>query len=297
MRRRSRGRRRSVDRGTRGQGIEPRNQTLRGADAVKRGGRQHGPSGANASRSDGPARSETPRTCGNSLRENREIPGSPVGGWSGGTRREGRGPYAGDARPGKSDRPVVPTKPPNKAGRPAAEVVEGRGLAKGNADEQNAPRTQSRTRRAQCARPCTSSSSKGQGGTVHRAPAPRRRRPTPRRRSSRLKKKAAPGVDGVTWEQYGGAARGQPPGPARAAAPGSVPGEAVAKGVHPEGGRAAATARASRRWRTRSSSGRRRGAQRHLRGGLSRLLLRIPAGAQPASMRWTRSRSGSCGRR
>jgi hypothetical protein len=46
--------------------------------------------------------------------------------------------------PGKSDRLVVPTKQPNKAGKPGAEVVEGRGLAKGNTDEQNASRTQSR---------------------------------------------------------------------------------------------------------------------------------------------------------
>lgn len=45
---------------------------------------------------------------------------------------------------GKSDRPVVPTKLPNKSGRPEAEVVEERGLAKGNRDQQNAPRTQSR---------------------------------------------------------------------------------------------------------------------------------------------------------
>ena len=33
---------------------------------------------------------------------------------------------------GKSDSPIVPGKPPNKAEGPAAEVVEGRGLAKGN---------------------------------------------------------------------------------------------------------------------------------------------------------------------
>ncbi len=46
--------------------------------------------------------------------------------------------------PGKSDRPEVPTKQPNKAGKPGAEVVEGRGLAEGNTDEQNASRTQSR---------------------------------------------------------------------------------------------------------------------------------------------------------
>ena len=46
--------------------------------------------------------------------------------------------------PGKSDRPVVPEKSPNKAGQPAAEGLEGRGLAKGNLRQQNAPRTPSR---------------------------------------------------------------------------------------------------------------------------------------------------------
>jgi RNA-directed DNA polymerase len=39
---------------------------------------------------------------------------------------------------GKSDSPVIPTKPPNKAGQPVTEVVEERGLAKGNTD--NTPR-------------------------------------------------------------------------------------------------------------------------------------------------------------
>jgi RNA-directed DNA polymerase len=34
--------------------------------------------------------------------------------------------------PGKSDRPVIPAKTPNNAGQPAAEGMEGRGLAKGN---------------------------------------------------------------------------------------------------------------------------------------------------------------------
>jgi RNA-directed DNA polymerase len=40
---------------------------------------------------------------------------------------------------GKSDRPVVPAKPPNKAASAAAEVVEGRGLGKGNADSKTRP--------------------------------------------------------------------------------------------------------------------------------------------------------------
>src|SRR5215204_2799132 len=39
---------------------------------------------------------------------------------------------------GKSDRPVVPAKPPNNAGVPA-EVVEGRGLGKGNAASKTHP--------------------------------------------------------------------------------------------------------------------------------------------------------------
>ena len=52
---------------------------------------------------------------------------------------------------GQSDRPVVPTKSPNNAGQPAAEGMEGRGLAKGNPSQQNAPRTQSRDGAPQCA--------------------------------------------------------------------------------------------------------------------------------------------------
>lgn len=40
---------------------------------------------------------------------------------------------------GKSDNSVVPAKPPNNAGAPVAEVVEGRGLAKGNTDSSTRP--------------------------------------------------------------------------------------------------------------------------------------------------------------
>jgi hypothetical protein len=45
---------------------------------------------------------------------------------------------------GKSDRPIVPGKSPNKTRTTAAEEMEGRGLAKGNLSQQNAFRTQSR---------------------------------------------------------------------------------------------------------------------------------------------------------
>ena len=46
---------------------------------------------------------------------------------------------------GKSDRFVVPTKPTNNAGQPAAETAEGRSLTKGNPHQQNPPRTQCRS--------------------------------------------------------------------------------------------------------------------------------------------------------
>ncbi len=45
---------------------------------------------------------------------------------------------------GKSDRPIVPGKSPNKARTTVAEEMEGRGLAKGNLSQLNAFRTQSR---------------------------------------------------------------------------------------------------------------------------------------------------------
>ena len=47
---------------------------------------------------------------------------------------------------GKSDPAIVAAKPTNKAGRPAAEPVERRAGAEGNADQQSTLRTQSRER-------------------------------------------------------------------------------------------------------------------------------------------------------
>jgi RNA-directed DNA polymerase len=137
---------------------------------------------------------------------------------------------------GKSDRPVVPEKPPNKGGRqgqrgyggpytgtqaetpdtakgtptvapvggnPTAEEVEGRGLTEGNPRQQNAPRTPSRP---------------GVPSALERV-----RQAAKRDRTLRftallhhvynvemlreayfgLKREAAPGVDRVTWRQYG----------------------------------------------------------------------------------------------
>jgi hypothetical protein len=78
------------------------------------------------------------------MRENRETSVSLTADGAVGRigKARGRTPMMHD--PEESDRPIVPAKPSNKAEPSAAERVEGRGLATGNMDEQNAPRTQRR---------------------------------------------------------------------------------------------------------------------------------------------------------
>jgi len=104
---------------------------------------------------------------------------------------------------GKSDRPIVPGKSPNKAEGPATEAVEGRGLAKGNSPERNTPRTQGRVgvpsaleRVRQAAR-----GDRKQRFTalLHHVYDIERLRTA----YEALEPKAAAGVDGVTWRKYG----------------------------------------------------------------------------------------------
>jgi len=151
--------------------------------------------------SSGPARSKTRSTCGNSLRENREIPVSPTADGAAGRAGKANGRIPAMHDPGKSDRPVIPSKSPNKAGAPAAEVAEGRGLAKGNTDEQNAPRTQSRTRAPSALDRVREAAKKDKEkkftALLHHVNVDRLRTAV-----LALKRDAAPGVDGVTWEQY-----------------------------------------------------------------------------------------------
>src|SRR5215218_2468482 len=141
---------------------------------------------------------------------------------------------------GKSDRPVVPAKPPNNAGVPAAEVVEGRGLGKGNAASKthpghragvSAPSALDRVRRVA-----------GQDKDV-RFTALLHHVDVDRLRAAygALNPKAATGVDGVTWYEYGAGPRREPSGSPCSCSQGRLPGETVSEGVHPEGGRAAAT--------------------------------------------------------
>jgi RNA-directed DNA polymerase len=103
---------------------------------------------------------------------------------------------------GKSDGPVVPAKPPNNAGRPVAEVVEDRGPAKGNTDDPTRP-----------GRRAGNDVSSGLDRVREVARQDKDARFTAllhhvdlaRLRAAywAVRPKAAPGVDGVTWEAYG----------------------------------------------------------------------------------------------
>jgi len=103
---------------------------------------------------------------------------------------------------GKSDRPVVPANQPNKTASAVAEAGEGRGRAKGN--------TASKTRPGHSAGPGASNAlervrevaraDKGARFTalLHHVDLPRLRAAY-----RAIRPQAAPGVDGVTWAEYG----------------------------------------------------------------------------------------------
>lgn len=102
---------------------------------------------------------------------------------------------------GKSDGSVVPSKPPNNAAQVAAEVVEGRDPAKGNRVQQNALRTQSRGGAPSAldrVRQAAVRDKKARFTALMHHITPELLRSS----FLMLKRKAAVGVDGVTWDQY-----------------------------------------------------------------------------------------------
>jgi RNA-directed DNA polymerase len=132
---------------------------------------------------------------------NREIPGSPERQVLG-PHREVRGQKLMMNEHGKSDKPILPEKSPNKAGTAAAEEMEERGLAEGNLRQQNAFRTQGR---------------EDVRSALERVRAVARKDKDTRFTALfhyvynadmleyayfHLKKEAAPGVDGETWRHY-----------------------------------------------------------------------------------------------
>ena len=104
---------------------------------------------------------------------------------------------------GKSDSSKVPVKSPNKAEEPAAEAREGRELAKGNSAERNALRTQSREGALSALERVRQAAKKDKKqrftALLHHIYDVERLRAA----YLEVKRGAAAGVDGQTWEQYG----------------------------------------------------------------------------------------------
>jgi RNA-directed DNA polymerase len=118
-----------------------------------------------------------------------------------GPHREGEEPKPMMHEHGKSDSAVGATKPANKAERSAAELVEQRAGTKGNADQQSTRRAQERESVSQAL------------GRIRQAAKQRKKEKFTtlfhhisvgllRLSFFEIKKDAAPGVDGLTWQDY-----------------------------------------------------------------------------------------------
>ena len=102
---------------------------------------------------------------------------------------------------GASDSAIVAGKPTNKAERSAAEPVEGSGGTKRNAEPQSTGRTQSREAVSQAQARIRGAVTRNKGekltALLHHVNVD-----VLRWAFFKLKKRAAPGVDGLTWEDY-----------------------------------------------------------------------------------------------
>ena len=148
-----------------------------------------------------PAQSETPGMLGNSVRENRETP------LASGSNTPDRLEKATSCTTsvnagGESDEQVVPAKRPNKGEKSPAEGVEGSCSTEGNTKEAHTCRTQGREHVSQGLRGVREAARRDKEqkftALLHHVTAD-----LLRESYYSLKRKAAPGVDGVTWEQYG----------------------------------------------------------------------------------------------
>jgi hypothetical protein len=102
----------------------------------------------------------------------------------------------------KSDSSVVPEKSPNDAGHPAEEAMEGRGLTKGNSLQQHASRTLRRVDAPNALERVRQAARRDRKmrftALLHHVYDIERLRTA----FLALKKDAAPGVDGETWQHY-----------------------------------------------------------------------------------------------
>ena len=163
----------------------------------------------------------------------------------------------------KSDPVIVAKNRANADGQPSAEGGEPRTGAKGNTRQTDTRRTL-----------CRASVSPGLGRVRRAAKQNQEERFTAllhhvdidllRQAYFWLKREAAPGLDGVTWEEYGQGLEDKLQRPARAHPPGALPGAAVAAAVHPETGWTAAAAGHRSPGRQGRPAGGGRGAERCL---------------------------------
>jgi RNA-directed DNA polymerase len=138
---------------------------------------------------------------GNSTRENRETPSTPVGDHPTGRLEKGMNSKSSMHADGESDGRIVPTNDSNKDGQPSAESLEGRRPTKENIEQPTTSRTQSRTHE-----------SSGLLGVRNVARKEKKTRFTALLHHVTaerlwgsfyaLEREAAPGVDGVTWRDY-----------------------------------------------------------------------------------------------
>ena len=184
-----------------GLGIELRNQSTFGVPTVFCETEGHIMSDVKRESPVNPAQSETPGMSGNSMRENRET--QVASGKTTPDRLEKATSNKTSMNAiGESDEQIVPAKHLNKGEQSPAEGVEGSCSTKGNTDEAHTRRTLSRE-----------SVSQGLEGVREIARRDKKQKFTAllhhvtvellRDSYFQLKRKAAPGVDGVTWQQYG----------------------------------------------------------------------------------------------
>ena len=135
------------------------------------------------------------------MHENRETSETPAAQPGGRSAGEGKSHTARTYVPEESHSGILPMNHSNKDGKPSAESAEGRPLIKENARQPNTYPTQSEK-----------SVSQGLAGVRKAAKENREMKFTAllhhltiqllRESFYSLKRKAAPGVDGVTWQEY-----------------------------------------------------------------------------------------------
>jgi RNA-directed DNA polymerase len=138
---------------------------------------------------------------GNSTRENRETPATPVGEDAAGRLEQALSQKSNMHVDGESDGRILPAKCPNNGEQAPAEGLEGRRPTKANIEQATPPRTQSRTNELSGLRGVREIAGR-EKRTRFTALLPQVTSELLRDSDYALKRDAAPGVEGVTWREY-----------------------------------------------------------------------------------------------